>query len=110
MGQKRTQNVIDKQIGKYLANFERDLLARVDERITDRMDMIIAQGKDIQRHRNEIEEEREAIKESIRGHRQHLDKSARFFNNFRASFSMYAIFGCLIGGAFGGFVMWMFLG
>lgn len=45
MGQKRTQNIIDEQIGHYLADFEKKLISKVDRDITSHLRQIKEQNK-----------------------------------------------------------------
>jgi hypothetical protein len=38
MGQKRTQNIIDEEIGQYLARFEQEVLGKIEHRFISRID------------------------------------------------------------------------
>jgi hypothetical protein len=49
MGQKRTQNTIDKAIGEYLIKFEKHLIGTIDRRLTDRLDTLQKTEKDLKK-------------------------------------------------------------
>lgn len=91
MGQKRTQNILDKKIGTYLAGFEKDVLAKIDERLTDRLDKITATEKE--------------LKTSLEKSVQIVEKSQRAAERYQWNITLQDLLFGVIGGAIGALVV-----
>lgn len=95
MGQKRTQNIMDEQIGVYLANFEKDLLDKIDGQLTERLDTL-----------NESEE---SFKQSVRDANKSANKIGRKADHLGRSITAYVVGYGLLSSMVGGFITFLLL-
>jgi hypothetical protein len=90
MGQKRTQNIIDEQIWRYLADFEYELLERVNGKIVHRMDALL--------------EKEEEFKLTLREGHRHAERTSNAIEGFKTHISLYVFAIGLLGGIAGGII------
>lgn len=95
MGQKRTQNAVDEAIGEYLAKFEAELLGKIDDQLTERLDT--------------LNENEESFKRSV----QEVNRSANTvrsrIDHFKNSITFYVIGYGLLSSMIGGFITFLLL-
>lgn len=95
MGQKRTQNIIDEKIGEYLANFETELLAKIGQQLTDRLDKVI--------------EGEEALKSTVTQSEEITETNRKFVEKYEMQMHLNYLITGLIGGMTGGIVMFFLM-
>lgn len=95
MGQKRTQNIIDEKIGAYLANFEQEVLAKIDRQLTARLDTLAKKEDQFGR---DIREMREIARDL-----------GRTYGNFQRHITVYLVGLSLVSSMIGGVITFLFL-
>lgn len=97
MGQKRTQNIIDKQIGAYLANFEKQLLGKVQRLCTGRLDQLIEQEDRLARSADNMNREIERTRNLVEGANRFAE---RLDFRIQTSYFIFALLGGVTGAGF----------
>lgn len=95
MGQKRRHNILDEEIGQFIANFEKRTLGKLDEKITDRLDKIIEGEK--------------ALKSTLERSEEITETNRQFVEKYEMKMTLnYLLVGAL-GGAIGGLLMFFLM-
>lgn len=99
MGQKRTHNIIDEEIGQFVANFEKRTLARLDEKVTDRLDKII--------------EGEQALEQAINRAVEITETNRQFVEKYEMKMTLNYLLVGMLGGGIGGLIvllLWTWVG
>lgn len=70
MGQKRTQNIIDEKIGQYLADFEQEVLAKIERRFIARINELDKREEQILSEFNNLKKWSKQIRDYVKDFEQ----------------------------------------
>jgi|SRR5699024_530453 len=91
MGQKRTHNILDKEIGQFIANFEKRTLNKLDGKITDRLDKVIEGEK--------------ALESTIKRSLEITETNRQFVEKYEMKTTLNHLLAGALGGAIGAMVV-----
>lgn len=99
MGQKRRHNILDEEIGQFIANFEKRTLAKLDGKITDRLDKVIEGEK--------------ALKSTLERSEEITEINRQFVEKYEMKMTLNYLLVGVLGGGIGGLIvllLWTWVG
>ena len=102
MGQKRIQNIIDENVGTYLADFEREVLTKMAQKMGERRQIIDASNERLTKAADRAEQTIQRTEQAA----NYVNQSVEHFATY---ISLYIFGAALTGGVIGGLVMFLLM-